>query len=277
MPSKRMARIVSTALASLTALAASGHAAEPWPVAVQARYGLRFNGFPVGHIEFKSKTSASAYSLDANGEISVLFGAIKWTGNSNVSGVVDSGALKPKSYAFSWKKKNKGGDIAMKYEGGKASQVSVAPPPGTGPEYVPLKDEHKAGPLDPMTAIMMLTRNDSRAPCERREAVFDGKQRYDIVFTYKRQTRIPAQAGGQSAIGIVCRATYEPIAGHRNDVHQKAYAANRDAEVVLRPVPGTKLIIPYSVSIPTSWGTGSMVTEHVKVTTTSAGQIAITD
>jgi hypothetical protein len=256
-----------------------GHArdgsAEAWPIAVHARYRLRFNGIDVGHIDFKSKTSAAAYSLAANGEVSLLFGAIKWTGATNVAGAIDAAAARPKTYAFDWKKQSKGGAIAMGYTGTTATSIKVEPPPNPGPDVVPLKDEHKIGPLDPLSAIMMLTRNDARAPCERREAVFDGKQRYDIVFTYKRQARIPAaSAGGASTVGVVCRAMVEYIAGHKNDANHKAYAANHDAEVTLRPVPGTKLMIPYSVHVPTAWGTGSMVTERIDVTSATAGQVA---
>jgi hypothetical protein len=268
-------------VALVTTLGASAsspaRAAEAWPTAVHARYKLKFNGIEVGRIDFNSKVGAQNYTMGGNGEVSLLFGAIKWTGASTVTGAIEGGSAKPKTYVFDWKKKSKGGAIAMKYAGGKATDVSVDPPPKTDGDIIPLKDEHKVGPVDPMTAIMMLTRADSRAPCERREAVFDGKHRYDIVFSYKRQTRIPAsKAGGGSIIGTVCRAMYEPIAGYKNDAHHKAYAANRDAEVVLRPVPGTKLMIPYSVNIPTTWGSGSMVTDRVDVTT-SAGQIALTE
>jgi Protein of unknown function (DUF3108) len=208
----------------------------------------------------------------------VLFGAVKWTGASSVSGAIASGALQPRTYAFDWKKKSKGGVIRMGYAGGKAVDVSVEPPPSGGPEVIPIKPEHQAGPLDPMSAIMALTRSDTATPCERRVNVFDGKQRYDIVFTYKRQTRIPPpKAGGSSSIGIVCRAMYEPIAGHKANADSKAYAANRDAEVVLRRVPGADLLIPYSVTVPTAWGTGSMVTERIAVTSASAGQFALTE
>ena len=268
-----LCRVVGLLCAFPPALAAD----EAWPTAVHARYALKFNGISVGFIDFNSKVSQQSYTIGGTGEVSLLFGAIKWVGSSNVSGQIEANTPKPASYSFDWKKKSKGGAITMKYAGGKATDISVVPAPGSGPDVIPLKPEHSAGPLDPMSAIMMLTRTDPRAPCDRREAVFDGKHRYDIVFSYNRQAHIPAHGGGPSAIGYVCRAMYEPIAGYKNDAHHKAYAANRDAEVILRPVPGTRLLIPYSVTIPTSWGTGSMVTERVDVTTASAGKVALTE
>ena len=279
---KSKPRAVAAALpAALLALAPTTpgpQAAEAWPAAVHARYKLKFNGIDVGHIDFNSKAGAQSYTLASTGEVSVLFGAIKWTGASNVTGAIQSGKLQPKTYAFDWKKKSKGGVIHMGYAGGKATEVSVEPAPSPHPDTVPIKPEHKVGTLDPMSAIMQLTRADTAAPCDRRVAVFDGKQRYDIVFSYKRQAHIPAlKSDGKSSIGVVCRAMYEPIAGHRANPDSKAYAANKDAEVTLRKIPGSELMIPYSVTVPTAWGTGTMVTERVDVTSVTAGQLALTE
>jgi len=123
-----------------------------------------------------------------------------------------------------------------------------------------------------------LTRADSRGPCDRRAAIFDGKQRYDLAFSLKRHTRIAAStAGGASTIGFVCQAAYVPIAGHRDNADNKSYIANHDAELVMRPVPGAKFWIPYSVSIPTKWGTGSMTTDHIEIVTAGGSKVALTD
>ena len=143
---------------------------------------------------------------------------------------------------------------------------------------VPLTEAHMVGALDPMSAILMLTKADSRPPCDRRVGIFDGKQRYDVVFTPKRLTRLPsASKGGPPETGHVCRIMYEPIAGHRDNDDTRAYASNRDAEVVLRRIPGSEMLIPYSVAIPTAWGTGTMVTERIDIVTAAAGTIAFTD
>jgi hypothetical protein len=140
-----------------------------------------------------------------------------------------------------------------------------------------LTQAHKAGVLDPLSAIMTLTKADNRPPCDRRAGIFDGTQRYDIVFTPKRQTRLPSlSSGGSPEIAYVCRITYEPVAGHRDNAGTKTYASNRDAEIVLRRIPGSEMLIPDSVTIPTAWGTGSMVTERIDIVT-AAGKIAFTD
>ena len=264
--------------AVLTAMAPPVAADEGWAPVVHARYALRYNGINVGHLDVTSKVGAKDYSVSGNGEVSVLFGAIKWAGTSSVSGAIHASAPQPKTYAFDWRNNKKGGTIRLGYTGPKASSIAVEPPAGTGGDHVPLRPEHMTGNLDPLTAVLMLTRTGGQPPCDRRVNIFDGKQRYDIVYTLKRHTRIPpAKAGGPSSVGFVCRAMFEPIAGHRDNAANKAYAANRDVEVVMRQVPGTALMVPASVTIPTAWGTGSMVTERIDVTTPGAGQVALTE
>jgi hypothetical protein len=96
------------------------------------------------------------------------------------------------------------------------------------------------------------------------------------VFTPKRLTRLPSR-GAASETAFVCGVIYEPIAGHRANADTKTYAANRDVEVVLRRIPGSDMLIPYSVTIPTAWGTGSMVAKRIDIVTATAGKIAFTD
>lgn len=270
--------LLPAASVALLALVLPAQAAEPWPQAVEARYKLKFNGLPVGHISFSSKVGPKSYSLTSNGEVSVLFGAFKWTGLAKVAGTVEGAEPAPKSYSFDWKRNKKGGLINLGFDARKATQISVEPPSSKHDDTVPLTEAHKTGVVDPLSAIMALTVSGKGDPCERRARVFDGKQRYDIVFEPKKKMTIPASKVGEPAISaVVCRATYQPVAGHRDNKDSKTYAANRDAEVTLRRVPGSDLMVPHSVVVPTGWGTGSMVVEKIDVTTPGIGHIALTE
>jgi hypothetical protein len=250
---------------------------EAWPTAVQASYRLRYNGLDVGRIEIKSNITANTYSLSGSGKVSVLFGAMKWWGSSSVSGSIESGAPSPAGFSFDWHQNKKSWTNHVEYKNRVATDISLKPVPRVRSDTVPLTPAHKSGAVDPMSAILMLTKADGRPPCDRRVAVFDGKARYDIVFTPKRMTRLPAPSGGGSEMAHVCRITYEPIAGHRDNADTKAYVANRDVEVVLRRIPGSQMLIPYSVTIPSAWGTGTMVSERMDIVTETAGKIAFTN
>lgn len=279
MPSRprRLARLMLVSAACLAGLSPAAQADDAgWAPTVHAVYTLRYNGIGVGQLDINSRASAHAYSVSGTGKVSAFFGLITWVGASNVSGSIDHGMPVPSAYALDWRKNSKGGRIALGYTGRKATTITVNPPAGDHPDTVPLKPEHMAGALDPLSAVLMLTRADSRAPCDRRAEIFDGKQRYDLVFTLKRHIRIPPPAsGGPSQIGFVCRADYLPIAGHRDNDATRTYAANHETEVVMRPVPGMKFMIPYSISIPTAWGTGSMTTERIDITTAQGTAVAL--
>src|SRR5688572_17859043 len=83
-------------LASLPQAANSGDKpakpGEAWPTTVQARYSLRYNGIEVGNLNVNTKTTANSYALSSSAKVSVLFGTIKWTGSSTVSGSIEGGA-----------------------------------------------------------------------------------------------------------------------------------------------------------------------------------------
>jgi hypothetical protein len=268
------------------AAAAMGYAApanaadkpgEAWPAAVHARYRLQYLGITVGHLDMNSTTSAGQYSLSGSGRISALLGAVTWGGTANVTGTIENGAPAPAIYSHELHNKKKSWATQINYKDRGAPLVTLTPPPGDPPpDLVPLTPASKAGTLDSLSALMLLTKADGRPPCARRLPIFDGKQRYDLVFSFKRMTRLPlASAKDTSEVGIVCRVTYEPIAGHRANDDTKAYTVNRDTEVVLRRIPGTDMLIPYSVTIPTAWGTGSMTTEKIEVTTIAGTKIAL--
>ena len=273
-PRLKQCKFVSAALLVLVLAPRAAVPAETWPSAVRAHYSLRYNGLEVGRLDINSTTSATTYSLSGSAKVSVFFGVFKMSGSSNVSGSIDEGETpSPVNYGFDWRQNNKFGTIRMAFKDHVPTEIAVKPPSKMKPDLVPLMPAHKVGAYDPLSAILMLTKADGRPPCDRRVAIFDGKQRYDIVLTPKRLMRLP---GSQTA--HVCRIMYEPVAGHRNNEDTRAYATNRDAEVVMRPIPGSQMVIPYAVTIPSTWGTGSMVTERIDIVT--AGQqrtIALTD
>jgi hypothetical protein len=259
-------------------LSAADKPSEMWPSSVNAWYRLRYNGIAVGRLEISSTTTARSYSLSGSGRLSALFGLVKWAGSANVSGTIQSAAPTPADYLFAWSNNRKSGSIQMGFKNRTAAKVAVIPPPQTHADTVPLSPSHKRGAMDPVSALLVLTRSDNRAPCDRRVGIFDGKQRYDIVLSFKRITSIPRSSMNKTtSLAYVCRATYEPIAGHRANAATRTYASNRDVEVLLRPIGGSAMLIPYSVTVPTFWGTGSMVAERIDIVTAAAGKVVVAE
>ena len=49
---------------------------------------------------------------------------------------------------------------------------------------------------------------------------------------------------------MVCSVTYEPIAGHRSSTALVKYLSEgREMEMALAPVAGTRLLVPFRVSV----------------------------
>lgn len=268
--------IAATVVAAALVSGPGAIAGETWPASVNAHYKLKFQGIEVGTLDMVTTTSGGGYAMSGGAKLSVLFGAFKVNAGGSADGRLEADQPQPRSFTFDWKGGSKQGATRLGFERGVATRVAVDPPPVPGEGRVPLLDQHKAGVLDPLSAILQLTRGDGR-PCERQAAVFDGKHRFDIVLAFKRQATVETKASrGRGEPVFVCSISYHPIAGHKYKAETAAFATNRDMEVVMRRVPGLEITIPQAVIIPTGWGTASMDLDHVEITSVSRGRIALT-
>jgi hypothetical protein len=132
------------------------------------------------------------------------------------------------------------------------------------------------GVLDPLSAVMVVAQYANPDPCEHRLPIFDGKERFDLLLSYKGQVKVnEQQPSGQPAIAHVCRVRYQPIAGHKVDA-ESSYLATTDAiEVSLRPIPSANVLIPYQITIPTLVGYATIVSKRVEIESPGLPQIAL--
>ena len=76
-----------------------------------------------------------------------------------------------------------------------------------------------------------------------------------------------AEKGYQGPV-VVCAIYFVPLSGYIPDRAAIKYlAAQRNMEVWLAPIAGTRVLVPYKMSIPTPLGTG--VLEAVQFVTTA--------
>src|SRR5262249_42708326 len=138
------------------------------------------------------------------------------------------------------------------------TEFAVSPPTKPADDRVPVTEQHRQGVVDPMSAavITVLGNGDVLAPesCNRTVSIFDGRQRYDLVFSYER-TEAAKNVKGYAGPMLVCRVDYRPIAGHRASRLQVKYMEdNKNIFVWLAPVAGTRVLFPIRVSIVTLVG-----------------------
>jgi hypothetical protein len=270
----KMLRASCLALGTL-AVTASAQAQSPtWPANLKAEYEVAFNGFGIGSFAFQAEAERETYALKGSASLSMLLGAISWTSDIRAIGTVSDKLPQPSAYAFEVKSGSRGMMTRMGFEDGAVNSVAHMPPQPPKPEIVPVRAQHLKGVVDPLSAMMMLA--SSQAPCDRRIPIFDGRERFDLVFSRKGEMRISEQSpSGQPSVGHVCRVRYVPIAGHKPDEYTQKMGENRDIEVVLRPVPSAHMFVPYQISIPTPMGTATLTSKRVEIAQAGKPRIAL--
>jgi Protein of unknown function (DUF3108) len=251
-------------------------AAEAWPANVRAVYDINFNGFNVGTFEFQSQAEQQSYTLLGNARLSILLGAFTWDGETRSFGLIVKQEPKPASFTFDFRSSMRAGSTKLGFANGAVTNIAHLPPEPPKPDVIPLREQHLKGVIDPLSAIMVISRGPSANPCDRRVPIFDGKERFDLVFSYKREMKVVEQApSGQPDVAHVCRVKYLPIAGHKIDSDTSFMAANNEIEVALRPIPSANVFIPYQISIPTMAGSATIVSKRVEIVSPGKPQIAL--
>ncbi|MBV8751873.1 MAG: DUF3108 domain-containing protein [Hyphomicrobiales bacterium] len=247
-------RVVIAALASVAALAGPAGAQGR----VEATYRASLAGIPIGSgswiIDIGPKQYAGAASGRASGLVRIL---VSGEGSSTVRGTIKQGRLIPSVFAASIHSHDSY-EIHMEMSGGNVKTLKNDPPLVESPDRIPLTDAHRRGILDPMTALMITVPGNgevvSNEACQAKLPIFDGRQRFDLVLSFKRMETVESEKGYRGS-AVVCSASYVPIAGHRPGRYVIRYLQEtRDMEIWLAPIAGTRVLIPYRVSVPTLFG-----------------------
>lgn len=228
---------------------------------LEARYSVTLAGIPLGSGTWIIDIAPDQYTAVASGRTTGLVKLISdGSGSGGSRGVVQGATLIPTSYASSSTSDKKADEVRMTLRAGTVKDVSAEPPLEPSPDRVPVTDAHRKGVTDPMTAAIMPVpgNGDVITPgaCKRKLAIFDGRQRVDIDLVFKRIEQVKADKGYQGPV-VVCQVLYRPIAGHRPErAGIKYLVEQRDMEMWLAPIAGTRVLVPFRFSVPTPYGQG---------------------
>jgi hypothetical protein len=228
---------------------------------LDARYTASLAGIPLGKGAWVIDITDDQYTAAASGATTGLlrvFASGEGTGASR--GHVSGGVLVPSSYAATVTADKKSEQIRMVLNGSNVKEFDVEPPTPPHPDRVPLTEAHRRGVTDPMTAALLRVpgNGDPLVPeaCHRTLPIFDGRMRYNLQFSFKRMDHVKAEKGYEGA-AVVCAVYFTPLAGHIPERPAIKYLTDlRDMEVWLAPVAGTRVLVPFRVSIPTPLGLG---------------------
>jgi Protein of unknown function (DUF3108) len=231
---------------------------------LDAAYVATLSGVPIGKGSWAIDVQDDQYTAVASGATSGLLRVFaSGQGNSAAHGSISSGQPIASSYSSSMIADNRSDQVRILFSGGAVKEYLADPPTSPNPDRVPLTDASRKNVLDPMTAslIRIPGNGDTFVPeaCQRTLPVFDGRMRYDLQLVFKHLERVKSERGYQGTV-VVCAVYFVPIAGHIPERSTIKYLAQqRDMEMWLAPIAGTRLMVPYRASIPTPIGLGVLL------------------
>src|SRR3954453_15520914 len=226
---------------------------------LDAQYEATLAGIPVGKGAWTIEIGDDTFSAAAQGGTAGLLKAFSGgTGSGASQGRVVNGALVANAYTATTTTQKKSETIRLLLANGNVKDFSIDPVPPVDPDRVVVTEAHRKGVLDPMTGSMLSVPGNgevlSPEACRTGAGIFDGRLRYDLKLDYKRMETVKAEKGYHGP-AVVCAVYFTPIAGYIPDRPVIKYlAAQRNIEIAFVPIAGTRILVPFRMTIPTPFG-----------------------
>lgn len=229
---------------------------------VEAKYSITLAGLSIGKASLTGQLNGAAYVVNVSSALTGLVGAVSGgRGAATARGSLSGPNVLTNGFSLSATNGRDSRTIQIAAASGSVRSVSIEPPFEPRPDEtdrIPIKDSHKIGVTDPVSALIMPARGGNpldKANCERRIPVFDGTQRFDVVLSYVGTRQVRSDQGYSGPV-LICSARYVPVAGHRPERRvTKFMVENRNMDTWLAPAQGGKVLIPYRISVKTMIGT----------------------
>jgi hypothetical protein len=229
---------------------------------LDARYNATLAGIKLGQGTWIVDAGDDQFMAVASGVTTGLarvFGKGEGTGASR--GAVKGSEFSPTSYSSSVTTGKKTEEVRITLNAGVVKDFDVTPPTPPSSLRIPVTDAHKRNVFDPMTASLARVQGNGdllgQENCQRHTAIFDGRMRYDLTFAFKRFDKVKVK--GYEGQVLVCAVYFAPLAGYIPDRPAIKYLmAQREMEVWLAPIAGTRVLAPIKLSIPTPLGIGEL-------------------
>ena len=226
---------------------------------LDAHYEASLSGIPVGKGTWTIEIGDDAFSASAQGGSSGLLKAFSGgNGSGACQGRVVNGALIANAYTATTTTSKKSETIRLVLANGGVKDFSIDPEPPVDPDRIVVTDAHRKNVLDPMTGSMIRVpgTGDLLSPeaCRTGTGIFDGRLRYDLKLDFKRMENVKAERGYHGP-AVVCAVYFTPVAGYIPDRPVIKYlAAQRNIEIAFVPIAGTRILVPFRMTIPTPFG-----------------------
>ncbi len=250
-------------------LAATGVFAAMLPVTasaqgkLEAHYMVTLAGIPIGKGSWIIEIADTHYSASATGNTTGLMRVLtEGEGATTAQGTLGDGKVLTATYASTIKSRKKKDEVHVTLDKGDVKDIRTDPPPDHERERVPLSESDLHNVFDPMTASLLATRGNgnplSAEACQRTIAIFDGRLRYDLQLAFKRMDNVKAEKGYNGPV-VVCSVYFSPVSGYIPSRATIRYLSKqRDMELWLAPIAGTRVLVPFRAQGPTPIGEAVM-------------------
>jgi hypothetical protein len=248
---------------------------------LEAQYEATLAGIPVGRGAWTIDISDDTFSATASGGTSGLLKAIaSGSGTGAAQGRVVAGVPVPTSYSATTTTSKKSEAIHILLANGNVREFGIEPVPPVDADRIPVTEAHRRGVYDPMTGSMLRVpgTSDPLTPeaCRTVAGIFDGRMRYDLKLDFKRMETVRAEKGYRGP-AVVCAVYFTPVAGYIPDRPVIKYlATQRNIEIAFVPIAGTRVLVPFRMTIPTPFGL-AMLEATQFITTASPPRVAKTN
>jgi hypothetical protein len=217
---------------------------------LDASYTVSFGRIRVGEITATFVLGDKEYAISAHGRADGLMKALV-DGEGCTRGTITDDHPVPTKFSSKLVSNAETSDVTMVLDEGTVKELAASPPPSSS--RVPVTEANRQGIVDPLTAMLFSAATDgdglSQQACRRTLPIFDGQQRYDLKLAFKRRDKVTAEKGYAGPV-VVCSLRYEPIAGHNASTTLVKYLSEgREMEIALAPVAGTRLLVPFKMSV----------------------------
>jgi hypothetical protein len=225
-----------------------------------AHYSVKLIGLSLGSAVVTSEIEPASYKVEAVAKLSGIASLISTSkGAATASGVfAQGGRVAPNAYATTSANSKMTRTMRVAMNAGDVKASEVTPPFDDFPDRIPITEAQKRAITDPLSALVMPVAGSGAvvgpAACNRTIPVYDGWTRFDVRLNYVGVRNVNVRGyAGQVA---VCAARYVPISGHRPDrPATKFMAENKNMEVWLAPIGGSRIVMPFRISVATQMGT----------------------
>jgi hypothetical protein len=249
----RLAGAVATIWAACSGVHAQGK--------LDARYVATLAGVPIGKGAWVIEIGDDQFTAAASGMTTGLLRVFaNGQGNSASRGAVRGDTLLPTIFVSTVNNDKRVEELRIVLSAGTVKELVADPPTTPSPDRIPLTDAHRRGVVDPMSAALMRVSGNgdpiSPEACRRTIPVFDGRMRFDLQLSFKRIDKVQANKGYQGPVAV-CAVQFLPLAGYVPERPAIKYLmAQQDTEIWLAPIPGTRIVVPYRMSLQTPLGQG---------------------